>query len=307
MVCVGATPLVWGCVELFVDCLETLCDLFELVDHGSFGSVELRRITTADLQGWVSELVGAGYAPETVRKAWALARSVLLAAAVDSGLIVRAPGDGVKLPRVERAEMRVFTVDELGVLLDEIPHRYRLLVKTAVYTGLRFGELAGLQRGDIDPLRKTLTVKRGIVEVSGRIDVGEPKTNASRRTIALPSWLAEDLAAHLAKEDTLHVFSSPNGGPLRRGNLRSRVWVPATVRAGLEGVPFDSSRHTHAALLIAARVHVKTIQARLGHASITTTMNVYGHLFDGLDEAVAAALPAPPAPSVRPQVIELPL
>lgn len=178
---------------------------------------------------------------------------------------------------------------------------------TAAYTGLRFGELAGLQRGDIDPLRGTLTVRRGVVEVAGRIDVGEPKTNASRRTIALSPWLAEDLAAHLADATTLYVFSSPNGGPLRRGNFRSRVWVPATVRAGLEGVPFHSLRHTHAAMLIAAGVHVKTIQARLGHASITTTMNVYGHLFDGLDEAAAAALPAPPAPSVRPQVIVLPL
>lgn len=79
----------------------------------TFGPVELRRITTTDLQGWVSELVGAGYAPETVRKAWALARSVLVAE-VDSGLIVRVPGDGVKLPRVERAEMRVLTVDEQG-------------------------------------------------------------------------------------------------------------------------------------------------------------------------------------------------
>jgi integrase len=84
------------------------------------------------------------------------------------------------------------------------------------------------------------------------------------------------------------------------------VWRPATVRAGLDGLRWHDLRHTHVAFLIEAGVHVKAIQSRLGHSSISTTLDVYGHLFEGIDEAAAAALPAPPAPSTRPQVIEMP-
>ena len=110
----------------------------------TFGGFELRRITPADIQGWVSKLDGAGYAAETVHKAHALL-GMILTAAVDSDLLTRSPARGVKLPRIERREMRFLTPEELSELLEAVPDRYRLLVKTAAYTGLRFGELAGLR------------------------------------------------------------------------------------------------------------------------------------------------------------------
>ena len=90
-------------------------------------------------------------------------------------------------------------------------------------------------------------MRRGLVEVSGKLHVEEPKTSASRRTIAIPAWLGEELAFHLRGHDTQYVFTAPRGGPLRRSGFRSRVWVPATVRADLTGVRFHDLRHTHAA------------------------------------------------------------
>ena len=75
------------------------------------------------------------------------------------------------------------------------------------------------------------------------------------------------------------------------------MWRPATVRAGLDGLRWHDSRYTHVAFHIEAGVHVKAIQSRLGDSSIRTTLDVYGHLFEGIDGAAAAALPAPPAPS----------
>ena len=270
----------------------------------TFGGFELRRLTPADIQGWVSKLDGAGYAATTVHKAHALLQ-MILTAAVDSDLLARSPARGVKLPRIERREMRFLTPAELSGLLEAVPDRYRLLVKTAAYTGLRFGELAGLRPRDVEPLRKTITVRRGLVEVSGRLHVEEPKTSASRRTIAIPAWLGEELAFHLAGHDTQHVFTAPRGGPLRRSGFRFRVWVPATVRADLEGLRFHDLRHTHAAWLIKAGEHPKVIQARLGHASISTTLDRYGHLMDGLDEAAAEALPRLPAHYSRTEVVQL--
>ena len=253
----------------------------------------------------MSKLDGAGYAAETVHKAHALLR-MILAAAVDSDLLARSPVRGVKLPRIERREMRFLTREELGELLEAVPGRNRLLVKTAAYTGLRFGELAGLRPGDVEPLRKKIiTVRRGLVEVSGRLHVEEPKTPASRRTVTIPAWLGEELAFHLRGQDREYVFTAPRGGPLRRSGFRFRVWVPATVRADLEGLRFHDLRHTHAAWLIKAGEHPKVIQARLGHASISTTLDRYGHLMPGLDEDAAEALPPLPAPSPRPEVVEL--
>ena len=93
---------------------------------------------------------------------------------------------------------------------------------------------------------------------------------------------------------------------MRRGNFRTRVWRPAVSRAGLDGLRWHDLRHTHVAFLIAAGVHAKAIQSRLGHSSIKTTLDTYGHLLEGIDEAAAAALPIPVAPPTRPQVLEMP-
>jgi integrase len=86
------------------------------------------------------------------------------------------------------------------------------------------------------------------------------------------------------------VFTAPTGGPLRRNNFRRRVWIPAVTQSVGQPFTFHGLRHSHAALLIAAGQHPKLIQERLGHASITTTLDVYGHLFDGIDQAAADAI-----------------
>lgn len=141
-------------------------------------------------------------------------------------------------------------------------------------------------------------------DVRGKVLLKPPKTSASRRRIALPRFLCDVLSKHLARvpagEDGF-VFQAPMGGPLRRSNFRRRVWVPAVRRSVGEPMRFHDLRHTHVAMLIAQGEHPKTIQARLGHASVSTTLGTYGHLFEGLDEAAADRLDAAVAPSARPQ------
>ena len=190
----------------------------------TFGGFELRRLTPADIEAWVSKLDGAGYAATTVHKAHALLQ-MILTAAVDSDLLARSPARGVKLPPIERREMRFLTPAELSGLLEAVPGRYRLLVKTAAYTGLRFGELAGLRPGHVEPLRKKIiTVRRGLVEVSGRLHVEEPKTPASRRTVTIPAWLGEELAFHLrGPRHTVCVHGSSRGAAAAVGFPVPRV------------------------------------------------------------------------------------
>jgi len=114
-------------------------------------------------------------------------------------------------------------------------------------------------------------------------------------SLTIPAFLTEILGAHLQRgPGGAFVFTGKEGGLLRRSNFRRRYWKPALERAGLDtALRFHDMRHTCASLLIAKGAHPKEIQARLGHASITTTLNTYGHLWPSLgaqlDEAMDRA------------------
>lgn len=112
----------------------------------------------------------------------------------------------------------------------------------------------------------------------------ETKTKSSRRTLSIPPFLGEILGEHLGLvPQGEFVFLGSDGGLLRRNNFRRRYWKPALTTAGLpDRLRFHDLRHTCASILIAQGAHPKEIQARLGHASIMTTMDRYGHLFPSL-------------------------
>jgi integrase len=120
--------------------------------------------------------------------------------------------------------------------------------------GLRIGELAGLLRKRVDLLRGTVQVAEIVVEVRGVLHMGPPKTRASRRTVGLPRFVVEELAVHLAGpgDPEAFVFTAPQGGPLRLPAFRARVWRPAVIAAGLDGLRIHDLRHTAVALWIAA-------------------------------------------------------
>jgi integrase len=110
--------------------------------------------------------------------------------------------------------------------------------------------------------------------------------------VSLPGFLCDALAEHIARYPAASgfVFTSAEGGLIRWTNFRRRVWQPAVAASVGEPCRFHDLRHSHAALLIAQGEHPKVIQGRLGHASIGTTLDTYGHLFEGLDEAAADRL-----------------
>ena len=127
--------------------------------------------------------------------------------------------------------------------------------------------------------------------------VGSPSTSRRRlhrvRTIGIPESLVGPLAAlceGLGRDDL--VFTSPRGGPIRSRSFRARVWIPATEAVGLDGLTVHELRHTCVALLISQGVGPKQIQAQLGHEDVRTTLQVYGHLFEGHEDVTAAAMDA---------------
>ncbi len=255
-----------------------------------FGDRPLAAIRPTDVRAFIAEVAAGGLGPGSVRKIYNVLR-VVLRAAEESGMIGRSPCVGVSLPPIRKREMRFLSPDEIVLLAHEIPERYRALIILGAYGGLRFGELAGLRVDRIDFLRSRVTVSDSIVEVAGQLHHG-PTKSGPNRVVTLPRSVIEALAAHLSAHspgpDGL-VFTDPEGGPVRRSNFRDR-FMGAVREAGLQPLRFHDLRHTAAALAIRAGAHPKAIAERLGHASITTTLNTYGHLFPSLDEELAGRL-----------------
>ena len=265
----------------------------------TFGDMPIGSIQPLTIHRWLTDLTDRGYAPATIRKAYQLL-SRTLGAAVDAGLLHRSPCRGLRLPRTHSHEMRFLTPTEITRLADAIDPRYRALVLTAAYTGARFGELAALDHDHYHPQRRTIHIEHTLSEVHGRLHHGQPKTRAARRTLTLPHWLVDQLDTHLAgcppRRDQL-MFTGPEGGPLRRAGFRTRHWKPA-VRASVgEPMRFHDLRHSHVALLIEQGTHPAVIAARLGHTSVKTVLDVYGHLYEGLDRGAADTLTPPWDPS----------
>jgi integrase len=124
-----------------------------------------------------------------------------------------------------------------------------------------------------------VTVAAAFAEIGGKLVEGAPK-NHQRRSVPVPRFLVDELAAHIAgkRPDEL-VFTAPNGGPLRNTNFRSRVFLPAAASVGLAGVTPHVLRHTAASLAVAAGANVKAVQRMLGHAFASMTLDVYAGLF----------------------------
>ena len=251
-----------------------------------WGNVELRRITHSGIAAWVADLSRLRSA-STTRKALGVLRQVLGVAVADKRLAVN-PAAGVAQPRLPLGEQRFLDADELARLAEAMPsERDRLLALLLGCTGVRFGEAAGLDRADVDPLRRRVRVERAVAEVRGVVHVGTPKSHGAR-TVALPAFLADDLGRNMGSitEANAPLFASKSGTFLRVTTWKRRVFDPAARAASLTPPPLrvHDLRHTAASLAIASGASVKLVQRQLGHRSATLTLDTYSHLFaDDLD------------------------
>jgi integrase len=257
----------------------------------AFGEWPIGDIEPVDIRAFVAALVNRGLSPATVKATYHVVSRICATATID-GVIPRSPCVGVHLPRdVHHQEMHFLTASQVRVLAESIEKRYRVLIYTAAYTGMRWGELAGLQTDRCNFLRGSVDVAQALSEVNGRMDVGPTKTGRAR-TISLPRFLIELLAAHLAEYGSPggYVFTSAEGAPLRR-NFYRRHYRPAVARTSLpQGLRFHDLRHTCVALLVAQGAHPKEIQERLGHSTIKLTFDRYGHIFPTLDDRLRNGL-----------------
>jgi integrase len=256
------------------------------------GRHDLRSITPGVVRAWRQGLLDGGVGPTTVAKAYRLLRAVL-STAVDDELIQRNPCR-IKGASVERTPERpVLTLHESLALADAIDPRYRALVLLAVFGSLRWGELMGLTRVDLDLVGATVHVRRSVAEVASKLVIKEPKSQAGVRSVALPQWLIPELLTHLEEYaepgSTGRVFVGAKGSTPRRGHW-TKIWRAAKAKAGIdEAVHFHDLRHTGNHLAAASGASTRELMGRMGHSSMRAAL-IYQHRTADRDRLIADAL-----------------
>jgi integrase len=265
----------------------------EIVDDvPALGLVPLGQLTSELVRAWYAALASRR-SKSVAAKAYVRLRQILTQAVNDDRIAknpCRIEGAGAE----RHPEQRFISLPELYAVAAEVPDRYRALVLTAGYAGLRQGELFALRRSDIDLLHGTVTIRRKRLRLaSGEVIEDDPKSEAGRRKVALPQPLIEELHRHLSTYGSpipgSYVFTSRDGEPIERSNFRRRVWLPATARAGLAGLRFHDLRHAAGTLAAQTGATTKELMARLGHASARAAM-IYQHATEERDRLIADRL-----------------
>lgn len=261
----------------------------------TFGDVPLKALRRSHVEAWVKAMQTRGLAPGTIKTRVQNVRTVLRAAVRDR-MIVSDPSEAVKLPRARRAEaaMAIPTTAQVRALLDAAPDWFRTFVALAAFAGLRLGEAAAVQLGDVDFLRRQLQVTRQVQRgPGGTVEITPPKYG-SERPVFLAGGLVELLSVHAATVSEAAprwLFLGEGTDPPHQNTIG--YWWRKTCRvAGVEGVTLHDLRHFFASGLIAAGCDVVTVQKALGHAKATTTLNTYAHLWPTAEDKTRKAAEA---------------
>lgn len=241
-----------------------------------FENILLTNISPAKIQKYIPLKMAEGLTPKSITNHLVPLKEMLKHGVI-WGYLKENPALYVEKPRVEREEMDFLTPEELRLFLEKVSPQYYPLFLTAVLTGLRRGELLALQWGDIEFAHNLIHVRRSLYK--GKFV--SPKSKKSVRKVVMTTNLASVLKRHKleAMPNELElVFANGKDQPIDGDTLVKRQFLPALRRAGLRKVRFHDLRHTYTALLISQGENVKFIQSQLGHASIQTTLDRYGHL-----------------------------
>jgi integrase len=286
---------------------RTAVRYIELLKHARryLGAKAIQKLCPADLAAMYAALLREGRAPRTVGHAHRVIHRAL-GEAKQWGIVRDNVAAAVSPPRVPETELAILQPAQAQAVIDALRGKSLYLIAAlALNTGMRRNELLALRWRDVDldagrlrvELSLEYTRKHGLCFKS-------PKTRNGKRTIALPSHIAEELRAHWRAQQeqrmALGIGKAPadsqvlatwDGRP-RSPNAVTKEWTRAMAEAGMPKVTLHSLRHTHASMLIAAGMDVLTISRRLGHGSPTITFAIYGHLLDNSDDKAAQIMDA---------------
>jgi len=274
----------------------------------AFGRHKLQQITPEILQRYYADKLATGrrdgkggLSPRTVKHHHRLLH-VIFASAVKWRVLPRNPADAVDPPQFQRKEMNTFDQEGLETFLNSLQDtEYYPVFYTLLFTGMRRSEALALRWQDLDLDFGRLSIERSLHHLNDRtFHFLPPKTEKSRRSVALPPSLVMVLKQHRDNQRAMRltmglvvsnndlVFAHVDGKPLLPHSI-SQAWSRLAKRAGYPEVRLHDARHSHASLMLAQGVHPKVVSERLGHNSVSLTLDVYSHVLPGIQEAAALA------------------
>ena len=255
----------------------------------AFGEFYLRYITTERIQEFMADMLKKRK-PKTMNNTLIMLKTMFKHAR-KWGYVIENPAQDIENARLEHKEMDFLNPEEIRLMLKHSQEPFKTLFLTAILTGMRRSELLALQWGDIDWNSNTVFVRRSLYWLT-RKEIREPenkrfvfmnpKSKRSIRAIVISPVLKKALEIHRVISPVSPydlVFCNKKGNPLDPDSMVKREFIPTLTAAGLRKIRFHDLRHTYTTLLIAQGENIKFIQNQLGHASIQTTLDRYGHLF----------------------------
>ena len=265
----------------------------------SLGHIRLEDLSPRDVQSYYTALLDRLSAQTIKHHHTLLHRAFEIA--ITWQLLDRNPTQRVRTPKPSPSPARTLSTDEVRRLLAGARQTpYHVPIHLALYAGLRRGEILGLRWQDVDMDANTLSIHQTLMHVRGQGYVwGEPKSEGSRRTIAVSPATILLLRSHRERMKAEHaargitavleqVCALPDGR-LMKPDALSRACRRIACQCDIQGMRLHDLRHTHASLLLSEGTPIHIVQARLGHQSITTTVDIYGHVPQDADIAAGAA------------------
>jgi integrase len=254
------------------------------------GDTMLRRVTPSQIKEIYDNLLDSGLSRRTVKHVHARLVSAFDDAMIGGMLNVNIMKK-VEGPTVEREKLnktKTLTHREVRTLLKsvELDNKVGPIIRLALATGLRRGELCGLQKDDFDFKRGRLTVKRNVVQLGSVVKVKAPKSAAGRRTIHVSKQVMDEIMVMISLSPYKWVFPDSRGNHRLPAGMTDQI-NDALARAGLEEFTLHDLRHAHATALLQKGLPLKAVSERLGHSDVTITMRTYQHVIPKDDAALS--------------------
>jgi integrase len=273
-------------------------------DLGLLAPMPLDAVVRDDIAAWVRTQERHGSSGKTIANKHGFVSGVFNHA-VESELISSNPCRRTRLPRTVEEPMTILTHSEFARFLVCFDPYWQPLVTALFGTGMRWGEITALRCSEVDVATGTIHVIRAVKRSTGE---GAPKTRRGRRTLAVSSAVIEALRPLVEGQSSgEYVFRNKAGNRINHTTFWKGVWAPAVKRANGEPagttmaplnpplgkrIRIHDARHTCASWLLGDGVPINYVQAHLGHESITTTVNRYGHIMPDAQRRIREALDA---------------
>ena len=294
----------WAALHVGPATRERYVGLLALHVRPHIGASSLHRLQPVHLAELYAKLLEKRVSAGTIKDVHQVIHKALTVA-VEWSLLSRNPAAIARPPRVQTREIEIITVEQAQRILQCLRGRALYpIIALALATGMRRGELLALRWGDVDLDARRIQVERSLEQTKAGLRSKEPKTKHGRRSIKISPSVVAELKAHWAQQQAHRlklglgragdgdlIFPSWDGAP-RSPGATTVEWRRALAEFKLPAVSLHALRHTHASQLIAAGMDPVAISRRLGHASPTITLGIYGHLFENSDDRAAEIIEA---------------